>query len=75
MTELHEMEVRWSGDSGLGEVMVAAAKEQGLEAVLQATDAEVELLVKVVDHDLQALRDRVDRLLVTLSALEEAHNG
>jgi hypothetical protein len=33
------------------------------------------LLVKVVDHDLQALRDRVDHLLVTLSALEEAHNG
>ncbi len=75
MTEQHEMEVRWSGDSGLGEAMVAAAKEQGFEARLLAADAEVELLVKVVDHDLQALRDRVDHLLVTLSALEEAHNG
>ena len=75
MTEQHEMEVRWSGDSGLGEVMVAAAKEQGFEVRLLAADAEVELLVKVVDHDLQALRDRVDHLLVTLSALEEAHNG
>ena len=75
MTEQHEMEVRWSGDSGLGEVMVAAAKEQGFEARLLAADAGVELLVKVVDHDLQALRDRVDHLLVTLSALEEAHNG
>lgn len=75
MTEQHEMEVRWSGDSALGEAMVAAAKEQGFEAVLQAVDAGVELLVKVVDHDLQALRDRVDHLLVTLSALEEVHNG
>ena len=75
MTEQHEMEVLWSGDSALGEAMVAAAKEQGGEAVLQAVDAGVELLVKVVDHDLQALRDRVDDLLVTFSALEEAHNG
>ena len=75
MTEQHEMEVRWAGDSALGKAMVAAAKEQGFEAVLQTEEAEVELLVKVVDHDLQALRDRVDHLLVTLSALEEAHNG
>jgi len=75
MTEQHEMEVRWSGDSALGEAMVAAAKQQGVEATLLATDAEVELLVKIVDRDLQALRDRVDQLLVTLSALEEAHNG
>lgn len=75
MTEQHEMEVRWSGDSTLGEAMVAAAKLQGVEATLLTTDAEVELIVKIVDHDLQALRDRVDHLLVTLSALEEAHNG
>ena len=75
MTEQHEMEVRWSGDSALGEAMVAAAKLQGVETTLLTTGAEVELLVKIVDHDLQALRDRVDHLLVTLGALEEAHNG
>jgi hypothetical protein len=36
---------------------------------------EVALTVEVVDHDLQALRDRVDALLVAFSALEEQHNG
>ena len=75
MTELHEMEVRWSGEAALGEAMVAAVKEQGHEPVLQPSGSEVELIVNIVDTDLQTLRDRVDELLVALSALEEAHNG
>ena len=75
MTEQHEMEVQWSGDSSLGEALIAGAKEHGHEPSSQATEAGVEFIITIVDEDLQSLRDRVDELLVILSALEEAHQG
>ena len=75
MTEMHVMEVRWSGDVPLGSAMAEAAKQHGHEAVLEINDGQATLTVKVDDSDLQALRDRVDELLVAFSALEETHNG
>ena len=75
MTEMHVMEVRWSGDGSLGSAMAEVAKQHGHEVVLEINDGQATLTVKVDDSDLQALRDRVDELLVALSALEETHNG
>ena len=75
MTEEHAMEVRWSGDEVLGSAMAEAAKLQGYEPTLSPAEDGVSLSVSVSDNDLQALRDRVDELLVAFSALEEEHNG
>jgi len=75
MTEEHVMEVRWSGSKVLGEAMAEAARAQGYKPVLEDEGGEATLMVKVVDNDLQTLRDRVDELLVAFSTLEEAHNG
>ena len=55
--------------------MAEAAKQHGHEAVQEINDGQATLTVKVDDNDLQALRDRVDELLVAFSALEETHNG
>ena len=75
MPEQHEMKVQWSGNSALGEALIAGAKEHGHEPTLQASEADIKFVITIVDEDLQSLRDRVNQLLVTLSALEEAHNG
>ena len=75
MTEEHVMEVRWSGNEVLGSAMAEAAKLQGYEPTLSSAGDVVSLSVSVSDNDLQALRDRVDELLVAFSALEEEHNG
>jgi hypothetical protein len=55
--------------------MAEAAKLQGYEPTLSPAEDGVSLSVSVSDNDLQALRDRVDELLVAFSALEEEHNG
>ena len=75
MTEAHVMEVRWSGDKVLGNALAEAAKLQGYEPAMSPAEDGVSLSVSVSDNDLQALRDRVDELLVAFSALEEEHNG
>ena len=75
MAEEHTMEVRWSGDVPLGNAMADAARERGFPAELETVDGHAVLAINVVDSDLQSLRDRVDELLVVLSALEEAHQG
>jgi len=75
MTEAHTMTVRWAGDGVLAKALAAAASEQGHASSLEEAAGEMALTVEVVDHDLQALRDRVDALLVAFSALEEQHNG
>ena len=69
------MEVRWSGDVSLGNAMADAARERGFPAEMETSDGRAVLAINVVDRDLQSLRDRVDELLVVLSALEEAHQG
>ncbi len=69
------MEVRWSGDVSLGNAMADAARERGFPVEMETLDGRAVLAINVVDHDLQSLRDRVDELLVVLSALEEAHQG
>ena len=69
------MEVRWSGDVSLGNAMADAARERGYPAEMETLDGRAVLAINVVDRDLQSLRDRVDELLVVLSALEEAHLG
>ena len=69
------MEVRWSGDVPLGNAMADAARDHGFPAEMETLDGRAVLAIKVVDSDLQSLRDRVDELLVVLSALEEAHQG
>lgn len=69
------MEVRWSGDVSLGNAMADAARERGYPAEMETLDGRAVLAINVVDRDLQSLRDRVDELLVVLSALEEAHQG
>mgnify|MGYP004027586083 FL=1 len=75
MAEEHTMEVRWSGDVPLGNAMADAARQRGLPAEMETVDGHAVLAINVVDSDLQSLRDRVDELLVVLSALEEAHQG
>ena len=75
MAEEHTMEVRWSGDVFLGNEMADAARERGYPAEMETLDGRAVLAINVVDRDLQSLRDRVDELLVVLSALEEAHQG
>jgi hypothetical protein len=75
MTEAHIMTVRWTGDGVLAEAMAAAASEQGHAPVLSEEEGGAKLFVEVMDDDLQALRDRVDALLVAFSTLEEQHNG
>jgi len=75
MSEAHTMTVRWTGDGVLAEAMAAAASEQGHSPSLSQEEEGAALVVVVVDNDLQALRDRVDALLVAFSALEEQHNG
>lgn len=75
MSEAHTMTVRWTGDDVLAEAMAAAASEQGHAPFLSPEESGTKLFVEVVDSDLQALRDRVDALLVAFSALEEQHNG
>ncbi len=75
MTEAHTMTVRWAGDGVLAEAMAAAASEQGHAPFLFPEEGGTKLFVEVMDSDLQALRDRVDALLVAFSALEEQHNG
>lgn len=75
MAEEHTMEVRWSGDVSLGNAMADAARERGFPVEMETLDGRAVLAINVVDHDLQSLRDRVDELLVVLSALEEAHQG
>ena len=55
--------------------MAAAASEQGHAPFLFPEEGGTKLFVEVMDSDLQALRDRVDALLVAFSALEEQHNG
>ena len=69
------MEVRWSGDVSLGNAMADAARERGFPVEMETLDGRAVLAINVVDRDLQSLRDRVDELLVVLSALEEAHQG
>ena len=69
------MEVRWSGGVPLGNAMADAARERGFPAEMETLDGRAVLTINVVDRDLQSLRDRVDELLVVLSALEEAHQG
>jgi len=69
------MEVRWSGDVSLGNEMADAARERGYPTEMETLDGRAVLAINVVDRDLQSLRDRVDELLVVLSALEEAHQG
>ena len=69
------MEVRWSGDVSLGNAMADAARERGFPAEMETLDGRAVLAINVVDRNLQSLRDRVDELLVVLSALEEAHQG
>ncbi|MEL0331083.1 MAG: hypothetical protein VW982_02575 [Candidatus Poseidoniales archaeon] len=75
MTEAHVMTVRWSGDASLAKALAAAASEHGHAPLLEQVDDETTLSVEVQERDLQALRDRVDALLVAFSALEEEHNG
>lgn len=75
MTEQHVMEVRWSGAEALGSAMAEVAKQHGLQPLLELSGKETTLTVKVDSSDLQALRDRVDELLVAFSILEESHNG
>ena len=75
MAEEHTMEVRWSGDVSLGNAMADAARERGFPVEMETLDGRAVLAINVVDRDLQSLRDRVDELLVVLSALEEAHQG
>ena len=75
MAEEHAMEVRWSGDAVLGNLMAEAARERGFPTDVEATNGTVVIVVKVNDSDLQSMRDRVDELLVAFSALEEAHEG
>ena len=75
MAEIHTMTVRWSGDGALAEAMAACAAELGHAPSLTQDEASHTLTVEVVDADLQALRDRVDDLLVAMSALEEQHKG
>ncbi len=75
MSEGHTMTVHWTGDGVLAEAMAAAANEQGHSPSLSQEGEGTTLVVEVVDNDLQALRDRVDALLVAFSALEEQHNG
>lgn len=75
MTEAHTMTVRWAGDEVLANALVAAAREQGHEALVAEDERGVSLTVEVTDSDLQNLRDRVDALLVAFSALEEQHTG
>jgi hypothetical protein len=75
MAEEHTMEVRWSGDVSLGNAMADAARERGYPTEMETLDGRAVLAINVVDRDLQSLRDRVDELLVVLSALEEAHQG
>jgi len=72
MGERHAMEVRWSGSSEVAEVLKAAAEGHGVDVAAETLSGTTTLRISVSDTDLQALRDRVDALLVVLSAAEEA---
>jgi len=72
MGEMHAMEVRWSGSSWAAGQLKAAAEGHGLDVDTETSSGLTTLRISVSDTDLQALRDRVDALLVVLSAAEEA---
>jgi len=73
MTEEHVMEVKWSGEAVLAERMASAIVEHGHKPEIDACDGVTNLRLVLSDNDLQSLRDRVDALLVVLSAIEDAH--
>ena len=73
MTEEHVMEVKWSGEAALAERMVSAIVEHGHEPQIDTSNGVSSLKLVLHDDDLQSLRDRVDALLVVLSAIEDAH--
>lgn len=73
MTEEHVMEVRWSGETALAERMASAIVEHGHEPKIDTSNGVSSLKLVLYDDDLQSLRDRVDALLVVLSAIEDAH--
>ena len=67
------MEVRWSGETALAERMASAIVEHGHEPKIDTSNGVSSLKLVLYDDDLQSLRDRVDALLVVLSAIEDAH--
>jgi hypothetical protein len=72
MTEVHALEVRWSGPLATVDVLKAAAEGHGAEVTVETASNQATLRISITDDDLQSLRDRVDALLVVLSAAEEA---
>ena len=53
--------------------MASAIVEHGHEPQIDTSDGVTNLRLVLYDNDLQSLRDRVDALLVVLSAIEDAH--
>ena len=71
MAESYQATIQWSGNKGLGAVMLDATTMLDCVAILDDKDGVTELSITINDHTLQGLRNKVDELLIKLSKIEE----
>ncbi|MBT7460353.1 MAG: hypothetical protein HN794_04855 [Euryarchaeota archaeon] len=71
MVESYQATIEWSGPRSLATTFLAAASRPGCSAKLTENGNQATLVVIVEDSSIQALRNRVDDLLVALSDIEE----
>ncbi len=72
MAEEHTMALRWSGDAPQADAYLKVAQEHGATVSEEKKDGGVHLTFSMTARDLQALRDRVDALLVAFTNIEDS---